>query len=71
MYYLCRQPFYQQSTFPTIFGSLRLLRVILLRERVTLLHAHQAFSTLALEACLHGRALGLKASLPHTIHSVT
>ena len=37
-----------------------MLRVLLLRERITLVHAHQAFSTLALEACLQARAMGYK-----------
>ncbi len=60
MYYLYRRPMYLQSTAPTVLGSLRMLRVILLRERATLVHAHQAFSTLGLEACLHARTMGYK-----------
>ena len=31
-----------------------------IREAVTIVHAHQAFSTLGLEACLNAGAMGLK-----------
>ena len=60
VYYLYRQPMYLQSTFPTLFGNMHVLRLICLRERITMLHAHQAFSTLGLEACLTGRVMGHK-----------
>jgi phosphatidylinositol N-acetylglucosaminyltransferase subunit A len=60
VYYLHRLPFYSQCTFPTIFGSFRILRVICLRESVTVVHAHAAFSALGLEAMLHARTLGYK-----------
>ncbi|GLI60760.1 hypothetical protein VaNZ11_002990, partial [Volvox africanus] len=60
VYYLPRLPFYQQATFPTLLGWARLLRAICVREGATLLHGHQAFSTMALEACINARSLGLK-----------
>lgn len=60
VYYLYRRPLYLQSTTPTVLGSMRILRVILQRERATIVHAHQAFSTLGLEACLHARTMGYK-----------
>lgn len=60
VYYIPRLPFYAQSTLPTFIGTLRLLRCILLRERITLVHAHQAFSTLGLEALLQARTMGYK-----------
>ncbi len=41
VYYLHRLPFLQQSTFPTLLGWLRLLRLIVIRERITLVHGHQ------------------------------
>jgi hypothetical protein len=41
VYYIPRVPFYAQSTLPTFVGTLRLLRCILLREGITLVHAHQ------------------------------
>ena len=43
---------------PTLVGMLRLLRVILIRERITCVHAHQALSVLACESAIHARALG-------------
>lgn len=60
MYYAPRRPFYQSDTFPTVFGAFPLLRTILIRERITLVHAHQAFSTMANEAILHARTMGFK-----------
>jgi phosphatidylinositol glycan class A protein len=58
VYYLHRRPIYQQTSFPTLFGNMCVLRAILLRERISLVHAHQAFSTLALEALLHAGTMG-------------
>ena len=52
-----------QTTPPTIFGGFSLLREVLLRERITLVHAHQAFSAIAHEAIIHGRTMGFKARI--------
>jgi hypothetical protein len=41
---------------------MRMLRVIMLRERATIVHAHQAFSTLGLEACFHAKTMGYKVA---------
>src|SRR5687767_833457 len=60
VYYIPRLPFYAQSTLPTFVGAMRLLRSILIRERITVVHAHQAFSTLGLEALLQARTMGYK-----------
>jgi len=60
VYYAPRQPVYCQVTLPTIFGGFRLLRVILIREGITLVHAHQAFSVMGHEAILHARTMGYK-----------
>ena len=60
VYYVPRRTIYLQITLPTVFGLLRLLRCILLRERITLVHAHQAFSPMAHEAILHARTMGCK-----------
>ena len=51
---------YCQVTLPTIFGGFRLLRVILIREGITLVHAHQAFSVMGHEAILQARTMGYK-----------
>lgn len=57
--YLPRLPIYQAATFPTLFGAFRPLRRLLLAESIHLVHAHQAFSTMAHEAVLHARTMGL------------
>ena len=58
VYYVPRLPLVLQVVAPTILGSFRLVRSIILRERITLVHAHQAFSALAHEAVLHARTMG-------------
>ncbi|GAQ89246.1 phosphatidylinositol glycan class A [Klebsormidium nitens] len=68
VYYIPRLPFYCQSTFPTIYSTLPIVRVILIRERISVIHGHQAFSCLAHEAMLHGRTLGYKVAF--TDHSL-
>jgi phosphatidylinositol glycan class A protein len=50
-----------QATPPTLFGSFALLRTVLLRERISLIHAHGAFSAIAHEAIIHARTMGYKA----------
>lgn len=62
VYYAPRQPVYCQVTLPTIFGGFRLLRIILIRERITLVHAHQAFSVMGHEAILQARTMGYKVN---------
>lgn len=57
VYYIPRLPVYQQATLPTIFGEFSTLRRILLAERIDLVHAHQAFSTLGHESLLHARTM--------------
>lgn len=58
VYYAPRLPIYQGATLPTLFGGFRFLRAVLVRERICLVHAHQAFSTMAHEAIMHARTMG-------------
>ena len=51
---------YNQTVFPTIYFNFPLLRNILLRERIEIVHGHQAFSALCADAIVHGATLGLK-----------
>jgi phosphatidylinositol glycan class A protein len=67
VYYLYRLPIHAQSTLPTWVGAFRLLRLICLRERITLVHCHQAFSTLGGEALLQARTMGYKVSITMTL----
>lgn len=61
VYYLPIPPFYNQCILPSLFTTLPILRSIFLREKVTIVHGHSAFSTLGHEAMFHARTLGLKA----------
>ncbi len=54
-----------QATPPTIFGGFALLRAVLLRERIGLVHAHGAFSAVAHEAIIHARTMGYQVGCGH------
>ncbi|PIA30900.1 hypothetical protein AQUCO_05300022v1 [Aquilegia coerulea] len=60
VYYIPWKPFLMQNTLPTIYGTLPIIRTILVRERISLVHGHQAFSTLCHEALMHARTMGYK-----------
>ncbi|KAG8230339.1 hypothetical protein J437_LFUL000610 [Ladona fulva] len=60
VYYLPIKVFYNQCVLPTMVASLPLIRYILIRERITIIHGHSAFSTLAHETMIIGRLLGLR-----------
>ncbi|EEC12433.1 phosphatidylinositol biosynthetic protein, putative, partial [Ixodes scapularis] len=61
VYYVPLLVIYNQCTLPTVFVSFPLIRNILIRERITVVHGHSAFSALALESILHAATLGLRA----------
>ncbi|KAJ7513601.1 hypothetical protein O6H91_23G006000 [Diphasiastrum complanatum] len=60
VYYIPWLPFFMQNTLPTFYGTFPLIRNILIREGITIVHGHQAFSTLCHEALLHARTMGNK-----------
>ncbi|CAH9133329.1 unnamed protein product [Cuscuta epithymum] len=60
VYYVPWKPFIMQNTLPTFYGTLPIIRTILMRERISLVHGHQAFSTLCHEALMHARTMGYK-----------
>ncbi|BFG34917.1 hypothetical protein CerSpe_211910 [Prunus speciosa] len=60
VYYVPWRPFLMQNTFPTFYGTLPIVRTILIREKISLVHGHQAFSTLCHEALMHARTMGYK-----------
>ncbi|XP_022933644.1 phosphatidylinositol N-acetylglucosaminyltransferase subunit A isoform X2 [Cucurbita moschata] len=60
VYYVPWKPFVMQNTLPTFYGTLPIVRTILIREKITLVHGHQAFSTLCHEALMHARTMGYK-----------
>ncbi|KAH9279262.1 Phosphatidylinositol N-acetylglucosaminyltransferase subunit A [Echinococcus granulosus] len=61
VYYIPYRSFYGQTVFVTVFGGLTVVRDILVRESVDVVHGHSAFSPLALESLMHAKALGLRA----------
>jgi phosphatidylinositol glycan class A protein len=60
VYYVPWRPFVMQNTLPTFYGLLPIIRTILIRERITVVHGHQAFSTFCHEALMHARTMGYK-----------
>ncbi|XP_076256023.1 phosphatidylinositol glycan anchor biosynthesis class A isoform X2 [Rhynchophorus ferrugineus] len=60
VYYLPIKVFYNQCVLPTMISNVALIRYILIREQVEVIHGHSAFSALAHEAMLIGNILGLK-----------
>lgn len=68
VYYVPLFVFYRQTTFPTVFAPLGILRNIYLREQIDILHGHAGLSTLANEAIFHAASLGIKTVL--TDHSL-
>ncbi|KAJ4433860.1 hypothetical protein ANN_16173 [Periplaneta americana] len=60
VFYLPVKVFYNQCVLPTMICSLPLIRYIFIRERITIIHGHSAFSALAHEAMVIGRLMGLK-----------
>jgi phosphatidylinositol N-acetylglucosaminyltransferase subunit A len=68
VYYAPIVPFYNSSSLPTVIFSLPLFRQILIRERIDLVHCHQAFSTLGHEAMLNSSVMGVRTCF--TDHSL-
>ncbi|XP_008809559.1 phosphatidylinositol N-acetylglucosaminyltransferase subunit A [Phoenix dactylifera] len=60
VYYVPWRPFIMQNTLPTFYLTLPIIRNIIVRERITVVHGHQAFSTLCHEALMHARTMGYK-----------
>ncbi|PSS01620.1 Phosphatidylinositol N-acetylglucosaminyltransferase subunit A like [Actinidia chinensis var. chinensis] len=60
VYYVPWKPFLMQNTLPTFYGTLPIIRTILIREKISLVHGHQAFSTLCHEALMHACTMGYK-----------
>ena len=61
VYYIPVLVMYNQASFPTLFCTFALVRDILLREQIDIVHGHSAFSTIAHESIFHAKTLGLHA----------
>lgn len=53
------QTFYNQVTLPTLMTAFPLLRQIFIREAITIVHGHGAFSALCHEGILHAGTMGI------------
>lgn len=63
VYYLPIKVCYNQCILPTALCNVPMLRAVLLREQVDVVHGHSAFSALAHEALMVGSLLGIKVRL--------
>ncbi|KAH3669967.1 hypothetical protein OGATHE_002780 [Ogataea polymorpha] len=60
IYYVPFFIIYRQTTFPTVFSLFPILRQILIRERIDIVHGHGTFSSMCHEAILHANTMGIK-----------
>lgn len=60
VYYLPITVFYSQCILPTMICNIPLIRYILIRECIEIVHGHSAFSVLGHEVSIVGKLLGLK-----------
>ncbi|KAK9453137.1 hypothetical protein V1511DRAFT_505741 [Dipodascopsis uninucleata] len=60
VYYVPFFVLYRESTFPSVFSFFPVLRDILIREEIDIVHGHASLSSLCHEAILHGRTMGLR-----------
>jgi phosphatidylinositol glycan class A protein len=68
VYYLPICTIYNQTTFPSFYGFFPFFRQIVIREKINIVHGHQACSSLCHEAILHAKTMNLKACF--TDHSL-
>ncbi|TNN07626.1 N-acetylglucosaminyl-phosphatidylinositol biosynthetic protein [Schistosoma japonicum] len=68
VYYIPMQPFYKQSIFITVLGTLPIIREIVIREQIDIVHGHSIFSSFACEAVIHAQSLGCRTV--YTEHSL-
>ncbi|AET38102.1 phosphatidylinositol N-acetylglucosaminyltransferase SPT14 Ecym_2369 [Eremothecium cymbalariae DBVPG len=59
VYYIPYLVLYRETTFPTVFASFPIIRNILIREQINIVHSHVSVSTLAHESILHANTLGI------------
>jgi phosphatidylinositol glycan class A protein len=68
VYYTPQVPFMDQNSLPTTISMFPLLRNILVREQIDIVHGHQATSTMMHEAIIQARTMGYKVC--YTDHSL-
>lgn len=67
VYYMPIQTFYNQCILPTMICQIPLLRDILIREQIDIVHGHSAFSALAHETMFVGSLLNLRVKIKKII----
>lgn len=60
IYYLPIKVFYSQSILPTMICNAPLIRAVIIREQIEIVHGHSAFSALGHEAMIVASLMGLK-----------
>ncbi|KAJ5070951.1 n-acetylglucosaminyl-phosphatidylinositol biosynthetic protein [Anaeramoeba ignava] len=60
VYYIPKQPTFRQTTLPTLLNSLPMFRNIMIRERIDIVHGHQATSCICHETITCAREMGIK-----------
>ncbi|KAI7864557.1 GlcNAc transferase [Spinellus fusiger] len=68
VYHVPTMVIHSEATLPTIYGFFPLFRNILIRESISIVHGHGAFSSLCHESILHSKTMGVKACF--TDHSL-
>lgn len=68
VYYVPFFVLYRESSFPSVFSFFPMLRQILIRENIDIVHGHASLSSFCHEAILHGRTMGLRTCF--TDHSL-
>ena len=60
VYYVPAQVFYNGSILPNLVTLLPILREILIRERISIVHGHGAFSSMAHDGLFAAKLMNLK-----------
>jgi phosphatidylinositol N-acetylglucosaminyltransferase subunit A len=68
VYYCPILPMVDQTTLPSFTATLPLMRHIMIRERINIVHAHQATSTMANECIVYASMMGIPSV--YTDHSL-
>lgn len=61
VYYLPIKVFYNQCILPTMICNIAIVRYVLIREQIEIVHGHSAFSVLGHEVSIIGKLMGLKS----------
>lgn len=60
VYHIPLEPFFSQDSFVSLFYFMSILRQITIREKIDIVHGHQATSVMNLQAHFHAKTLGIR-----------